>query len=404
MNGFQMKYALILPDGAADEPVSSLDGRTPLAVARKPNMDWISMNGRQGTVRTVPEGYLPGSDVATLSVMGYDPKRYYTGRAPIEAAARHIHVGQNDLVYRCNLVTIVDGRMEDFTAGHIRQQEAERLIGDLNEKLGSDRVQFHGGVGYRHLIVLKDSAATKVECTPPHDIPGEPVGKYLPQGKDADEIRRLMMRSREILAAHDVNQVRRELGENPATSIWLWGQGPMPKLDRFKDRFGVRGVGIGAVDLFRGVAVCAGWALVDVPGATGFIDTNYAGKGRAAVATLDEYDLVAVHVEAPDEAGHMGDCAEKVKAIEQIDEHIVGPVLSKLRTFEAWRILIAPDHPTPVGHRTHTAEPPPFCMAGTDVQGIYQEAYNERNAAESDLHVDPGHELMEYFLKFGRHS
>jgi len=396
-----MKYALILPDGAADEPVAELGGKTPLAVARKPHMDWVAMNGRQGTARTVPEGYLPGSDVATLSVIGYDSRKYYTGRAPIEAAARRLNVGPNDIVYRCNLVTIADGKMEDFTAGHIRQQEAERLIADLNTNLGNDKLSFHVGVGYRHLMIQRDAIGTKVEATPPHDIPGESVQKYLPAGKGSEEIRELMERSQALLAEHEVNRVRRELGENPATSIWLWGQGPMPKLDRFRDRFGVRGAAIGAVDLFRGVAVCVGWSLIDVPGATGFIDTNYHGKGQAAVSALDEYDLVAVHVEAPDEAGHMGECAEKIKAIEQIDEHIVGPVLEKLRTFDEWRILVAPDHPTPVSHKTHTAEPPPFCMAGTNVRGIQQEPYTEENARQSDLHVDPGHELMEYYLKHG---
>lgn len=396
-----MKYALILPDGAADEPVAELGGKTPLAVARKPHMDWVAMNGRQGTARTVPEGYLPGSDVATLSVIGYDSRKYYTGRAPIEAAARRLSVGPNDIVYRCNLVTIADGKMEDFTAGHIRQQEAERLIADLNTKLGNDKLSFHVGVGYRHLMIQRDAIGTKVEATPPHDIPGESVQKYLPAGKGSEEIRSLMEQSQVLLAEHEVNRVRRELGENPATSIWLWGQGPMPKLDRFRDRFGVRGAAIGAVDLFRGVAVCVGWSLIDVPGATGFIDTNYHGKGQAAVSALDEYDLVAVHVEAPDEAGHMGECAEKIKAIEQIDKHIVGPVLEKLRTFDEWRILVAPDHPTPVSHKTHTAEPPPFCMAGTNVRGIQQEPYTEENARQSDLHVDPGHELMEYFLKHG---
>lgn len=397
-----MKFALILPDGAADEPVPELDGRTPLAAARKPNIDWVSVHGRQGTVRTVPDGFLPGSDVATLSVVGYDPKRYYTGRAPIEAAARRVHVGPNDLVYRCNFVTIVDGCMEDFTAGHIRQQEADQLIADLNAALGSDRVCFHAGVGYRHLMVFKDAAGTRVDATPPHDIPGESVDKYRPTGRDAEPIRELMRQSESLLAEHPVNAVRRELGENPATSIWLWGQGPVPRLDRFRDRFGVQGAAIGAVDLFRGVAVCLGWTLIDVPGATGFIDTNYAGKGQAAVDALDRFDFVAVHIEAPDEAGHMGDVVEKVRAIERVDEHVVGPVIEKLRTFDDWRILVVPDHPTPVTHRTHTADPPPFCMAGTGVQAVLQAPFAEDNARQSDLHVDPGHELMEYFLRFGR--
>jgi len=402
MTDLGMRFALILPDGAADEPVAELGGRTPLAAAQKPNMDWIALHGRQGTARTVPPGFTPASDVATLSVVGYDPTRCYTGRAPLEAAARRIHLGPNDLVYRCNLVTLVDDRMEDFTAGHIRQQEAERLIADLNEKLADDRVRFYPGVGYRHLMVFKDAVGTKVDTTPPHDIPGENVAKYLPSGKDADPIRVLMARSQPILASHPVNEVRRELGENPATSIWLWGQGPMPRLDRFRQRYGLSGAAIGAVDLFRGIATCIGWSLIDVPGATGFIDTNYCGKGEAAVQALNEYDFVAVHIEAPDEAGHMGNCAEKIKAIEQIDQHIVGPVLAKLRTFDEWRILVAPDHPTPLDRKTHTADPPPFCMAGTGVVGVYRETFNEANAARSDLQVDRGYALMEYFLRFGR--
>ena len=397
-----MKFALIRPDGAADEPVTELNNRTPLEVARKPHMDWISRNGSQGRVRTIPPGFTPASDVATLSVVGYDPARYYSGRAPLEAAARRIHVSPNDIVYRCNFVTVVDGRMEDFTAGHIRQQESERLIADLNEKLGSDRVRFHVGVSYRNLMVLKDAAGTRVDATPPHDIPGEAVARHLPTGPDAEPIRDIMARSEAILAEHEVNQVRRDLGENPATSIWLWGQGPLPRLDRFRERFDLTGAAIGAVDLFRGIAVCLGWTLIDVPGVTGFIDTNYQGKGQAAVKALDEYDLVAVHIEAPDEAGHMGNAREKVRAIERIDEHIVGPVLARLRQFNEWRILIAPDHPTPVHRKTHTADPPPFCMAGTGVQSVYQEPFTEKDATGSDLHIDPGHELMEYFLRYGR--
>jgi 2,3-bisphosphoglycerate-independent phosphoglycerate mutase len=399
-----MKYVLIIPDGAADEPVPELDGKTPLEVAHKPHTDWVALNGRLGTVHTVPDNMTPGSDVATLSVVGTDPQKHYTGRAPIEAAARRIKIGPTDLVYRCNLVTIVDGRMEDFTAGHISTSEAERIIQDLNAQLGGDAVQFHVGVGYRNLMVLRDAAGTRVECTPPHDIPGEPVTRHLPSGRDAAPIRDLMKKSQALLAGHEVNEVRRQLGENPATAIWFWGQGQTPRLDRFSDRFGLRGAAIGAVDLFRGIAVCLGWRLIDVEGATGFIDTNYRGKGQAAVEAIDEYDFVAVHIEAPDEAGHMGDVAEKIKAIERIDEHIVGPVLARLKTFDRWRILIVPDHPTPVTHRTHTSDPPPFCMAGTGIEAIYKQPFFEEAARQSDLHVDPGHELMEFFLRHGRQS
>jgi len=399
-----MKYALILPDGAADEPVAELDGRTPLQAARLPHMDWIAARGRCGTVRTVPPGMTPGSDVATLSVVGYDVQKHYTGRAPLEAVAQRIQLPPDALVFRCNLVTIIDGRMEDFSAGHISQPEAERLIADLQAALGGDRVSFHPGVSYRHLVTIRKAEGMKVRCQPPHDIPGQPVAGFLPSGKGADLLRDLMDRAAGILANHEVNQVRRDLGENPANGIWLWGQGPMPKLPPFRERFGLRGAAITAVDLIRGIAVCLGWKLIPVEGATGFLDTNYRGKGEAAAAALDDVDIVAVHIEAPDEAGHMGDASAKIRALEQIDEHVVGPVLEKLRGFPSWRVLVVPDHPTPVARKTHTADPPPFCMAGTGVIADRSDRFDETQAAESGLCIDPGHELMEYFLKSGREA
>jgi len=397
-----MKYAIILPDGAADEPVEELDGRTPLQAAKLPNMDWIAAQGRIGTVKTVPKGFIPGSDVATLSVVGYDPNQHYTGRAPLEAVAKRISLEPNELVFRCNLVTIADGVMEDFSAGHISQPEAEKLIADLQAELGGDRIKFHVGVGYRHLMTIKDAAGIKVKCTPPHDIPGEATSGYLPSGKGSDVIRELMDRSQKLLDGHEVNQVRRDLGDSPATSIWLWGQGGMMRLPQFKERFGVRGACITAVDLIRGIALSVGWRLIDVPGATGYIDTDYAAKGRYAIDALDDIDLIAVHIEAPDEMGHNGDAPNKVKALEQIDEHIVGPLLERLRGEDAWRVLVVPDHPTPVARRTHTATPPPFCMAGTGVVTDRFERFDEEEAAGSGFHVDPGHELMEFFLKSGR--
>jgi 2,3-bisphosphoglycerate-independent phosphoglycerate mutase len=394
-----MKYAIILPDGAADEPLKELDGQTPLAAARIPNFDWIASNGRVGTVRTVPAGLPPGSDVATLSVLGYSPKDCYTGRAPIEAAARGIDLGPDDVVFRCNLVTIADGRMEDFSAGHIRSEEGCQLIQDLNRHLGSDRVQFFCGVSYRNLMVWRGAGDPDVASTPPHDIHGRAVADYLPTGRDREMIRDLMARSQAVLAEHEVNQVRRDLGENPATSIWLWGEGKMPRLAKFVDRYGVRGALVGAVDLVRGIGVLVGWKIIDVAGATGYLDTNYAGKGQAAVAALDEYDMVVVHVEAPDEAGHNGDIGAKVTALEQMDAHIVGPVLEKLRTFADWKVLVAPDHPTPIARRTHTMDPPPFAIAGSEVSASNAAGFNERAAGASALRIDPGHELMEYFIK-----
>ena len=398
-----MKYALILPDGCADEPVPQLDGRTPLEAARIPHMDSIVARGRVGLVRTVPKGMTPGSDVAILSVIGYDPVAHYTGRAPLEAVAKRITLSPDELVFRCNLVTVVDGKMEDFSAGHISQPEAEKLIADLQVKLGSERIVFHTGVSYRHLVTIKDAEWMKAKCTPPHDIPGQPVSGHLPTGKGSEVLRELMERAGEVLASHEVNQVRRDLGESPATSIWLWGHGSMPRLPSFRKRFGIQGAAITAVDLIRGLAISVGWKLIEVDGATGYLDTNYAGKGEAACKALDEVDLVAVHIEAPDEAGHNGDPVAKTKALERIDEHIVGPLLEKLEGFDAWRVLCLPDHPTPVRIKTHTADPVPFAMAGVGIVPDEAAEFTEKAGADSDLHIDPGHELMEYFLK-SRHE
>lgn len=394
-----MKYAIILPDGAADEPLEQLNGLTPLAAARTPNLDWIASHGQIGTVCTVPTGMTPGSDVATLSAIGYSPKDCYTGRAPIEAASRGIPLGPEDVVFRCNLVTIVDGRMEDFSAGHIHNEEGCRIIQDLNRQLGSEQIEFHCGISYRNLVVCRNAGNLDITTTPPHDIHGQPVEKYLPAGPDAERFRVLMARSQQILADHEVNQVRRDLGENPATSIWLWGQGKQPRLSRFVDEFGLRGALVAAVDLVRGLGTLIGWNLIDVPGATGYLDTNYAGKGDVAVKALDEYDLVAVHVEAPDEAGHNGDIRAKIGALEQVDKHIVGPVLRKLQTFGDWRILVVPDHPTPICKRTHTMTPPPFALAGSRVSASNAAGFHEQAANASTLKIDPGYELMEYFVK-----
>ena len=394
-----MKYAIVLPAGAADEPVEELDGRTPLEAANTPNIDWIATNGRQGRVVTVPQGFSPGSDVATLSLFGYDPRVNYPGHAPLEAFARGIRTQPGELVFRCNFITVNDGVMEDSTAGHIRQREADLLIEDLNELFAAHGCRFHHGVSYRSLMVASGAAEIQAQCTPPHDIPSKSVARYRPRGKGGDWISNLMDRAHGLLAEHPVNEVRRDLGENPATDIWLWGQGRTRRLQRFAKRFGVAGAVVAAVDLIRGIAHCAGMELIDVPGATGFLDTDYGAKGAAAVSALDTFDLVAVHIQAPDEAGHLGDFDAKVTAIERIDECVVGPVLEKLRGYERWRIMIAPDHPTPVGRRVHTATPPPFCMAGHAIHALLNQPFSETTAARGDLQVDPGHELLEYFLQ-----
>ena len=396
----QTKYAIILIDGAADEPLEELGGKTPLEAAEIPHIDSIVEGGRLGTVRTVPAGFTPGSDVATMSLLGYDVREHYTGRAPIEAVARNIRLQPDDIVFRCNLVNVTNGEMTDFTAGHIRTRESEQLIAALNEAFAGEGLKFHTGVSYRNLMVIREPLAQEAVCMPPHDIPSEPIARYLPKGKGGKRVREIMERASKIVAEHDVNRVRMDLGEVPATHVWLWGQGVVPIMQRFRQRFGVRGAVIAAVDLIRGLGKLLGWPVIDVPGATGYIDTDYAAKGRYAVEAIDEYDLVAVHIEAPDEAGHMGDAAAKVEAIERIDESIVGPVLEKLRSFDRWRILVAPDHPTPVALRTHTDTPPPFCMGGYGIpKGFGQLTFSERMARQSDLHIDAGHELMDHFLR-----
>lgn len=393
-----MKYVVLLPDGAADEPVAVLGEQTPLAAARKPHIDSLAKSGRVGSVRTVPEGFLPGSDVATLSLFGYDPCEVYPGRAPLEAAAQGLKLADDEVVFRCNFVTLADGRMADFTAGHIHQDQANALITSLNETLSSKGCRFHAGVSYRNLMVLSNAGDVSPKCTPPHDIPDQPTNSFLPTGAGSDRVKQIMNRARDILSHHPINAVRHDLGENPATDAWLWGQGRAAKLTLFQEKHGLRGAVIAAVDLIRGIAKVAGMTVLNVPGATGYLDTDYAAKGRAACMALDEFDIVFVHVEAPDEAGHLGDAAEKVKAIEQIDTHIVGPLLTKLLNFDGWRMLIAPDHPTPVEKRTHTNTPPPFCLAGTGILPTLADSFTEDAAVRSGLMIDPGARLMELFL------
>jgi 2,3-bisphosphoglycerate-independent phosphoglycerate mutase len=392
------KYVIIVPDGAADEPIEQLGNKTALEAADTPNMDKISRRGRLGLVRTVPVNMEPGSDVAQMSLLGYDPRRYYSGRAPIEAVARNIKLDADDWVFRCNLVTIADGKMADHSAGHISTVEAGNLVKELDSILGNEKMRFYCGMSYRHLLVFK-GLDFDVQTYPPHDHIGTAIEKILPRGKGAELLIDLMARSQQLFANHDINKVRKDLGENQVSSIWLWGQGKRAVVERFEKRFGIKGAAVAAVDLVRGLAALIGFDLIDVPGATGFIDTNYQGKGSAAVEALKKYDLVFVHIEAPDEAGHNGNAAMKKKAIEQIDKHIVGPVFEALQGYESWRILIMPDHPTPVRSCAHSSEPVPFAMAGSDIKGILDMPFSEANAAESGLRIDNGFELMEYFLK-----
>jgi 2,3-bisphosphoglycerate-independent phosphoglycerate mutase len=386
-----MKHAIIIPDGAADEPLEQLSGKTPIEAARTPNMDRIAIEGQQGLVRTVPEGFESGSDVATMSLLGYDPKLYHSGRAPLEAAAQRIALSPTDWVFRCNLVTVIDGLMKDHSAGGISDPEAGRLLNALRESLHIPGLEFHPGVSYRNLLVYRGTEPLDVTTKPPHEIPDERIDRHLPTGQGSHLLRTVIDRSRDLFA--------REAPNSRATQVWLWGQGHAPNMPKFADQFGVqRGCMITGVDLLRGLAVLLGWSVREVEGMTSFHDTNYKGQGDATVDALDRYDLVLSHIEAPDEASHQGDWKTKVESIEHIDRHIVGPVLEKLRTFDAWRILVLPDHPTNIATRKHGYAPPSFCLAGSGIRRGASLPFSERNASASGLLVDPGHELMSRFI------
>jgi 2,3-bisphosphoglycerate-independent phosphoglycerate mutase len=403
-----MKYAIIIPDGCADEPQESLGGKTPLQAAQKPNMDRIARMGVVGRSNNVPQTLTPASDVATLSLFGYDPLAVYTGRSPLEAAAMGIKLGPEDWAIRCNLVTVENGEMRDFTAGHITSEESGPLIRAIGAALGgpapdnAGQLEFHPGVSYRHCLVYRPRQrapfATQTKTQPPHDIPDRPIADYLPSGPGSDLLRTLMERSRPVLEKHPANAARRAAGKRPATQIWLWGQGKAPALAPFQKVYGKKGAIISAVDLVRGVGILLGWTRIDVPGATGYLDTDYAAKGRAGIVALADHDLVCVHVEAPDEASHEGRADAKVKALEEIDRHIVGPLLEALPKHGDWRILVSPDHRTPLRTRAHAHGAVPFTVAGAGVVGKGQPSYDEHVAATSDLAFEHGHQLMPWFL------
>ncbi len=397
-----MKYAIIIPDGAADSPIDELGGKTPLEVAHKPNMDKVAMTGRIGTVRTTPAGFSAGSDVCTLCLLGYDPAKYHPGRAPLEAAAMGLQLQPQDWVFRCNFVTIVDDKMVDHSAGHIKDPEARTLLSAVAESIVSagaaSPVTFYPGVSYRNLMTISGGDFSRLAATPPHDIPDQPVRGHLPRGAGSQMLLDMMQKAHDVLKNHDVNLVRRQFGENEATDIWLWGQGRAASVPSFAQRFGKQGAMITAVDLLRGIANLLGWRNIDVPGITSYHDTNYAAQGRYTCEALDNYDIVCCHVEAPDEASHQGDYATKIASIENIDRYVVGPVLEKLATFPDWRLLIMPDHATQCSTRKHHDAPVPFAMAGVQRQGAVPRLYTEADARQSDLHVETGYELMDYFL------
>lgn len=405
-----MKYIVLVGDGMADRPISELGGKTCLQAARTPNMDLLAGLGEVGMVHTVPEGFAPGSDVANLSVLGYDPKKYYTGRAPLEAASMGVELGPGDVAYRCNLVTlrITTGMMqgsrrravmEDFSAGHISTEEARSLIEEIDSRLGTARIRFYPGVSYRHLMVWKDGK-DGVECTPPHDIQDKEIQDYLPRGDGDDILNELMEASYDILINHPINKARLEKSKRTANSIWLWGQGRRPSMPTFVQKYGLEGAVISAVDLAKGIGVYAGFDVIKVPGATGWIDTNYVGKAEYALQALKTKDIVYLHVEAPDEAGHIGDIKNKIRAIEDFDELVVGNIIRGMKQFDEYRILVLPDHPTPIEIRTHTAEPVPFVIFDNRKECKDKTvSFDEEIARRKDVRVfKEGYRLMDYFL------
>jgi 2,3-bisphosphoglycerate-independent phosphoglycerate mutase len=399
-----MKYVIIIPDGCADEPQESLGGKFPLEAARVPNMDAIASAGVVGRANNVPANLPAGSDVANLSLLGYDPLAHFTGRAPLEAAAQGIELGADDWAIRCNLVTVADQTMRDFTAGHITTEEARLLLAAAQEALGSDRLQFYPGVSYRNLLVYRGAGrkapfSVDTRATPPHDLTDKSVLDDYPRGPGSDLLNQLMSDSVGVFADHPVNKARVANGKLPATNIWLWGQGRVPNLKSFAELYGKQGVMITAVDLLRGLAALLGWRRIEVPGATGYTDTDYAAKGRAAIAALPETDVVCVHVEATDEASHEGDCAAKVKALEEIDSKIVGPLHAALKAQGDYRILVSPDHPTPLRTKTHSHGFVPFAIAGTGITPDGSTTYDDRVAGQSALEFPAGWKLMQYFLQ-----
>lgn len=393
-----MKHVVICPDGAADWPVASLGNKTPLEAARLPHIARLAAEGSVGRAMHIPPGMDNGSDICCMSLLGFDPSKYHTGRAPLEAKSLGIELAPGDIAIRCNTVAVEDGMMVDFTAGHIKTAESRQLIELMEQHFGREGMHFHPGVSYRHLLVLHKPDGVHAQCTPPHNITGKPVETHLPKGADAALLLELMERSKPLFANHPVNLARIKEGETAATQIWLWGQGPRPSLPLFSDTFGLHGAMISAVDLLRSLGMYMGLEVLNVPNITGYIDTDYAAKGRYALDALESTDLVFVHVEAPDECGHQGDAPNKVAALERIDSDIVGPILdSKFARNGELKILVCPDHPTPVVLKAHATEPSPFVAWGPGFAPTGLK-YNEAQAKLSKIFVERGYELMGKFL------
>lgn len=396
-----MKVIVLLGDGMSDELYSDLGNKSPLQAAATPNMDFMARHGRVGLAHTVPDGLPPGSDVANLSVFGYDPRNCYTGRAPLEAVSMGVKLGPEDVAFRMNLVTLLARGssiyMQDFSAGHISTEEARELVATLQQELGDGEIEFYPGVGYRHLMVWR-GGKDAMQGTPPHDITGKAILDYLPKGDGADRLINIMNHAQMALHKHPINEKRTEEGHLPANSVWLWGHGKTPQIAPYKEKFGLSGAVISAVDLIKGIGICAGLDIINVAGATGYIDTNYLGKAQAALAALEDHDFVYVHVEAPDEASHAGRMDHKIQAIEDFDRQVVGTVLEGIKKFGEYAVLCTPDHPTPVKLMTHTSDPVPFIIyRGGKGEGNGAASYDEAQAKSTGLALE-GHLLMKELL------
>ncbi len=382
-----MKYVVIVGDGMPDYPLEELGGKTPLQVAITKNMDTVASKGLCGMVNFVPEEFAPGSDVANLSVFGYDPKKCYTGRGPLEAASMGVELNEGEIAFRCNLVTIKNNIMEDYSCGHIGTAEAKELIEEIDKKLSDEKIKFHPGISYRHLCVIKNGPRN-ASCTPPHDITGKNISDYLPKGPGANLLNDLTLRSMPIL-----NSKRKD------SSIWLWGQGKKPSIQTYKEKFGLSGSVITAVDLIKGIGIYAGLDIINVPGATGYLDTNYKGKADYAINSLSVKDFVFVHVEAPDEAGHNGKARDKIKAIEDFDNLVVGNILKGIKQFKEWRLLITSDHMTPTATKTHARGMVPFALMGAGINSNGIRFFDEVSASKSDIKLENGHSLLSEIQK-----
>lgn len=401
-----MKYIVILGDGMADYGVPEFNGSTILDVAHKPNIDYMSQKGELGLVKTVQDGMKPGSDVANLSVMGYDTKVCYSGRSPLEAASIGVKLDDSDITFRANLVTLsdeenyADKTMLDYSAGEITTEESAELIKAVEEALHTELIHFYSGVSYRHLLVWKGGSKS-VNLTPPHDISDKKITEYLPKGDNSEKLLELMIKSEEILKNHPINKDRVARGKNPATSVWFWGEGSKPQLELFYDKFGLRASVISAVDLIKGIAMCADMKSIDVEGATGNWDTNFDGKAQAALDTLlkDGADLVYVHMEAPDECGHQGNAEKKKLSVELIDEKVVGFLKNELeKAGVSYKMLILPDHPTPITLKTHVSDPVPYIIYSSEEKEGSGMCYNEKNAEKTGIYIEKGYELMSRFI------